>query len=413
MAISRRLFLQGSAVSALGLASGLVPAIVKAADSSDAIKVASILDMSGGLDIYGKPMSNAITLAAEEINAAGGLLGRPVKIINYDTQSNMQLYAQYAQQAALKDKVAVVHGGITSASREVIRPVLSRFRSLYFYPAQYEGGVCDRNYFSSGSTPAQTVEKVVPYAMKKWGKKVYVLAADYNYGQIVSAWVNKSVRDNSGEVMTVEFFPLDVTDFGAAISKIQSAKPDFVWSALVGGAHISFYRQWHAAGMSGKIPIASTVFGAGNEHIILSPEESNGIVIGANYMQEIPSPENRAFVDKFHARFGASTPHISDLAVSAYQGMLIWAEGVRRAGDIERMKVIEALESGISLTSPSGKVSVDPVTHHCSLDVHIAEVENHGMKILETFTDQAPVDTAMVCDLKKNPHDNKQYQIEL
>ncbi|SNY72358.1 urea ABC transporter substrate-binding protein [Pantoea sp. GL120224-02] len=411
MAISRRSFIQGSAVSALGLAAGVVPKFTLAADSKDAIKVASILDLSGGLDIYGKPMSNAINLAADEINAAGGLLGRPLQIINYDAQSNMQLYAQYAQQAALKDKVAVVHGGITSASREVIRPVLDRFRSLYFYPAQYEGGVCDRNYFSSGSTPAQTVEKLVPYAMKKWGKKVYVLAADYNYGQIVSSWVKKSVRDNGGEVMTVEFFPLDVTDFGAAISKIQSAKPDMVWSALVGGAHISFYRQWHAAGMSGKIPIASTVFGGGNEHIILSPEESNGILVAANYMQEIPSAENKAFVDKFHARYGDM--YISDLAMGAYQGMLIWAEGVRKAGDIDRMKVIEALESGVTLTSPSGQLSVDPTTHHCSLDVHIAEVENHQMKILETFTNQTPVDTAMVCDLKKNPRDTKQYQIEL
>ena len=411
MAISRRSFIQGSAVSALGLAAGVAPKFTLAADSKDAIKVASILDLSGGLDIYGKPMSNAINLAADEINAAGGLLGRPLQIINYDAQSNMQLYAQYAQQAALKDKVAVVHGGITSASREVIRPVLDRFRSLYFYPAQYEGGVCDRNYFSSGSTPAQTVEKLVPYAMKKWGKKIYVLAADYNYGQIVSSWVKKSVRDNSGEVMTVEFFPLDVTDFGAAISKIQSAKPDMVWSALVGGAHISFYRQWHAAGMSGKIPIASTVFGGGNEHIILSPEESNGILVAANYMQEIPSAENKAFVDKFHARYGDM--YISDLAMGAYQGMLIWAEGVRKAGDIDRMKVIEALESGVTLTSPSGQLSVDPTTHHCSLDVHIAEVENHQMKILETFTNQAPVDTAMVCDLKKNPRDTKQYQIEL
>ncbi|KJV47767.1 urea ABC transporter [Pantoea sp. BL1] len=411
MAISRRSFLQGSAVSALGLAAGVAPTFTLAADSKDAIKVASILDLSGGLDIYGKPMSNAINLAADEINAAGGLLGRPLQIINYDAQSNMQLYAQYAQQAALKDKVAVVHGGITSASREVIRPVLDRFRSLYFYPAQYEGGVCDRNYFSSGSTPAQTVEKLVPYAMKKWGKKVYVVAADYNYGQIVSSWVKKSVRDNGGEVMTVEFFPLDVTDFGAAISKIQSAKPDMVWSALVGGAHISFYRQWHAAGMSNKIPIASTVFGGGNEHIILSPEESNGILVAANYMQEIPSAENKAFVDKFHARYGDM--YISDLAMGAYQGMLIWAEGVRKAGDIDRMKVIEALESGVTLTSPSGQLTVDPTTHHCSLDVHIAEVENHQMKILETFTNQAPVDTAMVCDLKKNPRDTKQYQIEL
>jgi len=72
-----------------------------------------------------------------------------------DPQSNMQLYAQYAQQMALKDKVTALFGGITSASREVIRPVMKRFNTLYFYNTQYEGGVCDRNTFCTGQTPAQ------------------------------------------------------------------------------------------------------------------------------------------------------------------------------------------------------------------------------------------------------------------
>lgn len=413
MAISRRSFINNAVLSAAAVAVTGVSKFGVAADGKDPIKVATILDLSGGLDLYGKPMLDAINLAAADINAAGGLLGRPVQMINYDAQSSMQLYAQYAQQAALKDRTSVVIGGITSASREVIRPVLDRFKTLYFYPTQYEGGVCDRNYFSSGSTPAQTVGKLVPYAIKKWGKKIYILAADYNYGQIVSAWVKKYAQDNGGQVVDVEFFPLDVTDFGTAISKVQAAAPDMVWSALVGGAHLSFYRQWHAAGMSGKIPIASTVFGTGNEHIILSPEESNGILICANYMQEIQTPVNQAFVAKFKAKYGANAPYVHDLAMGAYQGMLLWAEGVKKAGDVDRMKVTEALETGISVVSPSGKVTVDPQTHHCTLDVHIAEINNHSMNILETYPQQAPLDTQMVCNLQKNPRDNKQYEIKL
>ncbi len=193
MRVNRRTFLQSTAATA---AAGMFSS---SAWAEDPINVASIHDLSGGLDIYGKPMVDALTLAIEEANAAGGLLGRQIKLINYDTQSNMQLYTQFAQQAALKDKVAVVHGGITSASREVIRPVLDKFKTLYFYNTQYEGGVCDRNQFDTGVTPAQTVEKLVPHAMKKWGKKVYVIAADYNYGQITSQWVKKYVTENGGE----------------------------------------------------------------------------------------------------------------------------------------------------------------------------------------------------------------------
>src|SRR5205085_10163738 len=116
----------------------------------------------------------------------------------------------------------VAHGGITSASREVIRPLLDRLKTRYFYNTQYEGGVCDRNQFDTAVTPAQTVEKLVPYAMKKWGKKVYVVAADYNYGQITSQWVEKCVLENGGEVPSIDCFPLDLPKFGPCISKIQA-----------------------------------------------------------------------------------------------------------------------------------------------------------------------------------------------
>ena len=244
-----------------------------AALGADPIKVAGIHDASGGLDIYGQPMVATLTYAVEELNAAGGLLGREVQLINYDPQSNIQLYTQFATEAATREKVAVVHGGITSASREAIRPILKRFQTLYFYNTQYEGGVCDRNIFCTGSGPAQNVSKLVPYLMQKWGKKAYIVAADYNYGQITAKWVTKYVREGGGEIVAAEFFPLDVTDFGSTIKKIQAAKPDMVVSALVGGAHISFYRQWAAAGMKAEIPMASTTFGGGNENKVLSAAE--------------------------------------------------------------------------------------------------------------------------------------------
>jgi urea transport system substrate-binding protein len=407
MQVNRRRFLQGAA--AIAGAGGLV----STARAEDAIGVASLHDLSGGLDIYGKPMVDALTLAVEEANAAGGLVGRQIKLINYDTQSNMQLYTQFAQQAALKDKVAVVHGGITSASREVIRPVLDRFKTLYFYNTQYEGGVCDRNQFDTGDTPAQTVEKLVPYAMKKWGKKVYVIAADYNYGQITSQWVKKYVMENGGEVSSIDFFPLDVTNFSSTISKIQAAKPDFVWSALVGGAHISFYRQWAAAGMRASIPMASTTFAVGNEHIVLSPEECNGMLICYNYFQDLKNPTNEAFVTAFHKRFGADYPNVTELAMGTYQGFRLWAEAVKKAGSVDRMKVIEALETGIGIDAPSGKVTIDPATHHCVLDVHIAEVKDKKLNVLEDFAQQKPSDTGAVCDLIKNPNDNQQYVIKI
>jgi urea transport system substrate-binding protein len=410
MGFSRRQVLRSAVGGTLA-----APFIIKqAASGAEPIKVVGIHDASGGLDIYGLPMIACLSFAVDEVNANGGLLGRPVHLINYDPQSSIQLYTQFATEAATRDRAAVVHGGITSASREAIRPILRRYRTLYFYNTQYEGGVCDQNCFCTGSTPAQNVQKLIPYVMQKWGKKLYILAADYNYGQITSKWVAKYCRDAGGEVVATDFFPLNVTDFGATIQKIQAAKPDVVISVLVGGNHVSFYRQWAAAGMKNRIPMASTTLGGGNESLLLSPEEGNGIVCAFSYFQEVDNPANKAFLKKFHEKLGAKAPYLGgELAMRTYVGFNLWAEGVRKAGTIERMKVIKALGSGIINNGPPGQTIIDPQTNHVTLDVYLAEVANHGFKILQHFPHQAPADTQMVCNLIKYPNTDKQFVINV
>ncbi|HEX9648563.1 MAG TPA: ABC transporter substrate-binding protein [Alphaproteobacteria bacterium] len=408
MSISRRRFLAGAAgVAAAGAAAA------RPARAQSPIKVAGILDASGGLDIYGRPMIDCMRLAVEETNAAGGLLGRPVELLVYDAQSNIQFYTQFATEAATAERVAVVHGGITSASREAIRPLLRRYGTLYFYNTQYEGGVCDRNIFATGSTPAQTVARLVPHVIKRWGKRIYTLAADYNYGQITARWVRKFARDAGGEVVASDFFPLDVTDFGTTISKIQAAKPDMVVSVLVGGAHMSFYRQWAAAGMKDAIPLASTTFGVGNEHRVLSPAESAGIVACYGYFEELETVANRAFLARLRARYGAAAPAVNELAVRSYEGFLLWADGVRRAGTTDHDAVIEALESGVALDGPSGPIRIDAATHHIVQTVYLGEIKGGGFAVLDSFPDQPPADTAAVCDLIANPDDTTMYEIDI
>ncbi|MDE4306219.1 transporter substrate-binding protein [Phaeobacter gallaeciensis] len=406
MSLNRRNFLASTAAIA---GTSMLPRVALAADT---IKLGSILDTSGIFDAYGKPMDMAMRLAVDEINASGGLLGKQVEVAAYDTQSDMALYSQYGQQLTREDKVDVVHGGILSASREAIRQTMRKTKTLYFYNVLYEGGVCDRNIFINGVTPAQQVEALVPYAMSKSGKKVYILAADYNYGQITARWIQKFVADNGGETVGVDFFPLDVSDFGSTIAKIQSVGPDLVIAPLVGGAHLSFFRQWAAAGMKDRIPLASTTLGVGNEHKVLTPEEGNGIMVAYNYSQELDTPANAAFKEKWAAAYGDSNL-IHEIAVSHYQGILTWAEAVRQAGSHERDAVIAALETGLSIDGPAGKITVDPKTHHAVLDVHLMEFENQGMKVIETLPQRQPVDTQAVCDLEANPNDNTQYEIQI
>ncbi|MEP3430180.1 MAG: ABC transporter substrate-binding protein [Roseibium sp.] len=407
MTLNRRSLLAGATALA---GSSLLP---RGATAADSIKLGSLLDTSGIFDAYGKPMDMALRLAVNEINEFGGLLDRNVEVVAYDTQSDIALYTQYAQQLVRKDQVDVVHGGILSASREAIRQTLRKSKTLYFYNVLYEGGVCDRNIFINGVTPAQQVEALVPYALEKaGGKKVYVLAADYNYGHITAKWIQKYVAENGGETVAVDFFPLDVSDFGSTIAKIQTAAPDLVIAPLVGGAHLSFFRQWAAAGMKDRIPLASTTLGVGNEHKVLTPEEGNGIMVAYNYSEELGGRVNTNFQENWKKAYG-DTGSIHELAVSTYQGVMTWAEGIRAANSLERDQVIETLEKGVSINGPAGKVTVDPKTHHAYLDVYIMEIQDQRMKVIKGLPQRAPIDTQAVCDLKANPGDNQQYEIKI
>jgi branched-chain amino acid transport system substrate-binding protein len=96
-----------------------------------------------------------------------------------------------------------------------------------------------------------------------------------------------------------------------------------------------------------------------------------------------------------------------------YVGFNLWAEGVRKANTVDRMKVIEALASGIVHNGPPGKTIVDGQTNHVTLDVYLAECQNHGFKVLQHFPNQPPADTQMVCNLIKNPNTDKQFVIDV
>ncbi len=231
MKMRRRDFLQSTIVTVT--CSFAPSSLTKFTFAADDIVVARIYDQTGGLAIYGQPMVKCFDLAIEEINARGGLLGRSLRTIDFDPRSNLQLYKLYAERVALEDRAVVAHAGITSASREVIRPIFRKNDTLYFYSTFYEGGVCDRNFFATGTTPAQTVAKLLPYCIKRFGPKVYTLAADYNYGRITAAWVTKFARENDGEVVATEFFPLGRFDFVDAIRSIQKTKPDLAPRACI------------------------------------------------------------------------------------------------------------------------------------------------------------------------------------
>lgn len=409
MSVNRRQFVKSSVAGAAALSAGpfFWP---KGADAAGTIKVGAIYDLSGPLQLFGQNQWRCAKMAIDEINDSGGLLGKKLEVKSYDSQSQMQFYNQFANQLALRDRVAVVQGGLTSSSREVIRPILKRLNTLYIYNTQYEGGVCDRNFFGTGATPDQFTDLLVGEAVKRWGKKVYILAADYNYGQITAKWVRRAAQANGGSVVGEEFFPLDVNQFGPTISKIQAAKPDFILNIFVGPAHGSFYGQWAAAGMNKHIPMVSTTFGGAGEQVRMPTEVSEGILTAFSYYEEINTPANKAWLAKFRKRNGDKYGYLNDVPLKDWYGWHLWAEGVKAAGSLDREKVIKALESGVTVNGPGGPLTVDPKTHHCVMNMYLGQVKGGNFAIQKKLDMVAPTNTGGQCDLLARPDTNKMFE---
>ncbi|MDP6515046.1 MAG: transporter substrate-binding protein [Alphaproteobacteria bacterium] len=412
MTLNRRQFMR-TASGALVYASAASVLRSAGLKGEEPIKVANVLDQTGGLNIYSLKQISGCAMGVEDLNKAGGLLGRPIELLFYDSQSNNQFNSQYATQAFVRGKAHVLQGGITSSSREVMRPIVRKFGGLFFYNSLYEGGVCDRRHVSTGMVPAQQLEALVPYVMgEHGGKRGYILAADYNYGHITAKWMQKIIRENGGEDLAVEFFPLDVTNFAPVISRIQAAKPDVVWSVLVGGAHMAFYRQYEATIGKKNLMLASTTYGVGREQTELSADEAEGILIGTSFVDDLPSPAAKSFVKKFQAWEGNSD-YVGEYGEYGYRGIMLWAEAVRKAGSPEPDAVIAALD-GVQYDGAGGLYTIDGKTNHTTMDIHVVRGNRTGsFDLIKSFGQRPPKDTQLVCDLDKNPDDTTQYEPEV
>jgi len=379
------------------------------AQADDPIKIGSIFDLTGDLNIYGIHQSRALHLAVEKINQDGGLLGRKVEIVESDAQSQQAKYTQYANTLLMRDRISALFAGLTSSAREAIRPIARRANIPYFYSSLYEGGACDKQTFITGPSASQQLGVLIPWAIKTHGRRLFVMAPDYNFGTISTEWIKKYATDNQAEVVGTDILPLTVTDYSPTIQKIQVAKPDVVVALPVGANQTGFLEQFAAAGLKQKIALVSTNYGSGNQQIALSVDAARGIVVSPEYVSSAPNPQNDAFKAAWRAKFQTTDPIIGE-AVDVWNAALLWASAVKKGGSVETDKVIAALESGLALDSPNGAITLDPRSHHLVQSIFIAKGnDKRDFDIIETHSGVAPNFEQKVCDLIAHPQLAKHF----
>lgn len=342
--------------------------------SGPTIKIGFVNSLSGTMAISETTVNKSLHMAADEINAAGGVLGKQLRVVDQDGKSEPAVFAEKARSLIEKECVAAVFGGWTSSSRKAMLPVFEADNALLFYPLQYEGMESSPNIFYSGAAPNQQIVPALDYLKEQGHKKLFLVGSDYVFPQTANRVVNAYAEGNGMEVVGEEYTPMGSTDFTTIVNKLKSSGADAVVNTLNGDSNVAFFKEYKASGLTAdQVPVISMSI-AEEEISAIGLDNVKGQLTAWNYYQTLDSSENQKFVKNFKAKYGASKP-TSDPMESAYTSLYLWKAMVEKAKSFDVDKV-KAAADGVTFNAPEGKVTVDGENHHIYKTSYIGRIED-------------------------------------
>lgn len=345
--------------------------------SGPEIKIGSLNSLSGTMAISEVTVRNAIQLAVEEINGAGGVLGKQVKIIGEDGASEPTVFAEKAEKLISSDCVAAVFGGWTSSSRKAMLPVFEDRNSLLYYPVQYEGLEDSKNIFYTGATTNQQIVPALDYLKEKGVKSLYLVGSDYVFPQTANRVIKAYAAANGIEIKGEDYTPLGSTDFSTIVNKVRSANADAVFNTLNGDSNVAFFREYKNVGLTAQdMPVISVSI-AEEEVGGIGVQNIEGQLTAWNYYQTIDTPVNKKFVAAYKAKFGQDKV-TSDPMEAAYTSVYLWKNTVEKANSFA-VPDIQQAAGGVSYEAPEGLVTIDGENNHVSKTARIGEIRSDGL----------------------------------
>ena len=347
--------------------------------TDDTVTVGILHSVTGTMAISETGSVQAEKLAIKQINAMGGVLGRKIEYIQEDGASDWPTFAEKAKKLLVNDKVAAVFGCWTSASRKAVLPVFEQYNGMLYYPTFYEGLEQSPNVIYTGQEATQQILAGIDWVTKTKGAKTfYLLGSDYIWPRTSNKIARKHIEKLGLRVVGEEYYPLGHTQFNSVINKIKLRKPDVIYSIVVGGSNVAFYKQLKAAGidMTREKPLLLTISVTEDEILGIGGENIEGAYAAMKYFQSLDNPNNKAFVAAFQQEYGADMV-IGDVSQAAYLGPWLWKAAVEKAGSFDIDKV-RAASPGIELsTAPEGYVKIHD-NHHLWSKTRIGLAQKDG-----------------------------------
>lgn len=349
----------------------------KTGKESETVKVGVLHSLSGTMAISETSVRDAELLAIKEINAAGGVLGKQIEVVQEDGASDPQIFAEKARKLLQNDKVVTIFGCWTSASRKAVKPVVEELHGLLWYPVQYEGMEASADIMYMGAAPNQQAVPAVDYCAEHFGKNMFLIGSDYVFPRTANKIIKAQLQHLGGTVAGEEYTPLGYTDYSTIISKIQAAKPSCIINTLNGDSNVAFFKQLTDAGITAdKIPVMS--FSIAEEEVGgVGVQNLKGQYVAWNYYETTKTAENDKFVKNYKAAYGEK--RVTDDPIEAgYIGVQLWAQAAQKAGSFDVDKIREAAK-GMTYAAPEGTVTVDGDNQHLYKPVRIGKVNDQGL----------------------------------
>lgn len=361
--------------------------LATAAWAEDPIKIGVPVGLSGANSVVAPSVVQSAELAVEEINAAGGVLGRKLQLEIADDASGAAGAQKAFDSLVFQKEVNAIISMETSAARNAGLPIVAKGEVPFIYTSFYEGRSCSPNLYVNGWVPEQQVPPVVDYFVKKEGaKKFFLVGSDYAFGRGMLEFARTYIEKGGAQVVGEEYLPIEGTDWTAIISKLKSSGADALITSTAGGApNVTLTKQLRGAGV--KLPYGNLAVDEGTAKS-MGPDAA-GIYIAASYVTSIDSPANKKFLEAMQKKFSSELRTPNDLSVPQYEGVYLYKAAVEKAGSTDTSAVLSALGE-VSFAGPRGTVSMNK-QHHAPLTMYLGQVQEDGsVKVVETFADVDP-----------------------
>jgi urea transport system substrate-binding protein len=404
--ITRRTALQAiGATTALATGTLAAPAIIRRASAQEPIRVGVISPLTGAWTVYGKAHSAGFQMAVDEINEKGGVLGRPIEIVLGDSKTEPRIVVEQANRLIRQERVDFLAGTFSSAERNAAGPVVTSANKILLYPTFYEGqekeyhpGVCNQNIFMFGPEPTQQVWPHMEYMMSNFGKKFFMIGSDYAWPRVTNLVTKRKLEELAGEVVGEVYIPFNTPQYESVLRDIRDSGADIIFHSLTGSDTVNFRRQYAAAGMKDDF----TFWTVDDEEVVtsgLGPEVSQGDYVSFDYFMTIEHPNNKAFLERFRAKFGQDAL-MNTVGVAMYNAAYMAAAAIEKTGEVGTDALREGLRGMTFDGAPQGPVRMRDIDHQMVVPSYLMQVREGWTSVNDMFDEVQSFDSVEPLDAR-------------